>query len=66
MALTAKVGRPDRPTLQGVSVAERVNDGDVRVDFNGIAVEIGGAIAPQADGVERRAVEERIAGKDFK
>ena len=43
----------------------RVFDGDVGVDFNGLAVEDGGAVAPLSDGVERGLVEERIAANDL-
>jgi hypothetical protein len=46
-------------------VMKGVEDGDVRVDFDGLAVEDGGAVAPFADCGERGLVEEWIARDDF-
>ena len=46
-------------------VVEEVDHGDMGVDLDGLAIEIGGAIAPLVDGVEGGIVEERIAGEDF-
>ena len=42
-----------------------VDDGDVRVDFDGLAIEDRWAIAPLADGAECGLDEERIAGDHF-
>ena len=35
-------------------VLQAVNDGDVRVDFNGLSVENRGAVAPLAHGIRAR------------
>lgn len=47
------------------SVRQGVDDGDVGVDFDGLAVEDGGAIAPLTDGIESRLNQERIARDGF-
>lgn len=41
-------------------VLERVNDRDVSVDFNGLTVEYGWAIAPLTYGIDRGLQEERV------
>jgi hypothetical protein len=42
---------------------ERIDDGDVGVDFNGLAIEDGGRVLPAADGVDGGLEEEWIAGE---
>ena len=46
-------------------VLERVNHRDVRFDFDGLAVENGGAVAPLGHSVLGGVQEERIAADDL-
>jgi hypothetical protein len=46
-------------------LGQGVDDRDVRVDLDGLAVEGSGAVAPLADGSKRGLEKERIAGNDF-
>ena len=46
-------------------VVEGIDDGDVGIYLDGLAVEIGRAIAPLADGIERGWVEQWVAREDF-
>ena len=46
-------------------VAKGVDDGNVGIDFDGLSIQDRGAIAPQANGGERRRDEEWVAGDDF-
>ena len=46
-------------------VLERVNDGDVRIDFDWLTVENCWAVVPLGHGVLRGAQEERVAADDL-
>ncbi len=65
MAVPQEIGRASFAGPFFLLVAQRVDDGDLSVDFYGLAIEDGWAIAPLADGVERGLDEQRIAGDDL-